>query len=199
FTPLGIEVGHACYAPVFPHVDPRHHAIGADLGSVADGIGNVADERALLGSNFTALDAKTTIDAMRTISMRAGVDGNRTARADPNAQGATSFNEDVANPSHRMRSVRIAMRIAPGEVGGTGNRNFFLQQRIIRLEVLIGDGPVGSNAILGVDAKIGWVETRRKACPMDGATTDPFPTIIRAQRNRVLAAGNAQLVPVELG
>src|SRR5436305_13109544 len=58
---VGIEIGNSRHALIFPHIDARDHAVGANLGSMTQRIRDMADERALLCSHLAALDAEPSI------------------------------------------------------------------------------------------------------------------------------------------
>src|SRR5437764_5261603 len=96
-----------------------------------------------------------------------------------------------------MRPVRISVRISPREVGWTGHWNFSLQEFVVGFQVLVGDGPICADSVFCVHPKIRWMEARSERRPMNGATAHAFAAVIFAQRERIFAAGNPQIVPVE--
>ena len=117
-------------------------------------VGHVADQGTLLGPHFTALNTEAAIDAVRTVRVRTGGDGYRTTRADTDTQFSTSFNQHIAYAAHRVRPIGVAVWVAPGIIGGSGDGNFFLKQFIIGFEVFVGDRPIYAYTVLRVHAKI---------------------------------------------
>ena len=128
----------------------------------------------------------------------AGEYGNRAARADANAQFGAAANQHVADPTHRVRPIRISVWIAPREVRGSGYRDLALDEFVIGFKVLIGDGPVGAHAVFGIDAKIGWVKTWSKRCPVDRAAAYALAAIVGSQGKWIPAARYSQIVPVKI-
>jgi hypothetical protein len=53
-----------------------------------------------------------------------------------------------------MRSINIAVGVAPGIISGTGDGDFFLKKLVIRLEVFVGERPVNAYPVLAIDTKI---------------------------------------------
>ena len=106
-------------------------------------------------------------------------------------------NQYIADAAERMRTIRMTVRIAPGKPGRSSNRNLPLQQFVIRLQIPIGDGPVDTDAIFGVDAKVGRMKARCKSSPVNRASAHAFAAVVRTERERMRSAGNAQIVPIE--
>src|SRR5579875_1465037 len=149
-----IEVRDTRHEAIFAQVHPRHHRIRAYLRPVLYRIGHMADQRALLRAHLAALNAEAAIDAVWPVAMRTGVDSDRPALADRNAQRSAALHQRFGWPAKWMWPVGIAMWIAPGKIGGACDGHLALQQLVIRLEVLIGDRPVGANAILRIDTEV---------------------------------------------
>jgi hypothetical protein len=97
-----------------------------------------------------------------------------------------------------MRTIGMAVRLAPGIVSRAGDRHLPLKQFVVRLDVCVIDGPVDTDAILRVDLEVGGMEAGHKRSPVNGASADALAAIVRAQRKRILATCNAQVVPVEV-
>src|SRR6185312_1066612 len=97
-----------------------------------------------------------------------------------------------------MRTVWIAMRIAPGKVRRTRDGNLALQQFVVGFQVVIGNGPVRSHAVFGIYAEIRRMEARRECRPMHRSAADSFSAVIFTKRQRMLAARNPQIGPVQL-
>src|SRR5947209_2030591 len=74
---IGIEVGHAGYAPIFAKIDASHHTVVANFSPMAKSVRHVTDQCALLGSHLTALNTEAAIDAVLPVSMCARGDGHR--------------------------------------------------------------------------------------------------------------------------
>src|SRR5579859_498321 len=100
-----IEIAHTVGQTVLVEIDACDHAARADLRAMPDGIRYMTDERALLGTDLTPLDAEATIDAMRTITERASIDGDGTARHHGNAESGTASHEHIPNATQWMLAV----------------------------------------------------------------------------------------------
>ena len=66
---VAVEIDHAIDAAVLSQIHARGHGVSANLSSVLDGIGHVSDERACLGPDLAALQAKSAIDAVGAVAM----------------------------------------------------------------------------------------------------------------------------------
>src|SRR5947209_1510574 len=97
-----------------------------------------------------------------------------------------------------MWTIRVAVRIAPREMRRARDRNLTFKQLVIRLQVVIVDGPIRSNAVLAIHTKIGRMKTRGEGCPVNRSSSDTTAAVVLSQGKRILAAGNAQIRPVEL-
>ena len=150
------------------------------------------------GSDLASLQAKPAIDAMRSVAMRSRQNRDRPTGNGSDTEVRAAANQHIANAAQWMRPIRMTMRIAPGKPGRAGNRNFPLQQLVVRLQVPIGDGPVGADPIFGVDAKVGGMKARRESSPVNRASAHAFAAVIRAERERMRSAGDTQIVPIEL-
>ena len=109
-----VEVVDASDAPVFAQLHARDHAALADLCAVLQRIGNMRNQRARLGSHLAALQAETTIDTMWPVTVRAGKDRDRAPDGDRNIQRGAALDQGITNPAHRVRTISIAVRMAPG-------------------------------------------------------------------------------------
>src|SRR6185437_7538017 len=94
-------------------------------------------------------------------------------------------NQHIPNPAHRVRAIRMAVWISPGIICWASNWYFAFEQFIVGLQVPIGHGPIGANAIFCVDTEIGRMKTRREGCPMYGAAANTLSAIVGAQRQRM--------------
>src|SRR5258708_9186194 len=116
---IGIKIGDACNSSILAHIDARDHGIGTYLCSVTNSVRNVADQRALFCTDLAALDTESAIDTVRSISVRAFINRYGTSGDDTNAEPRTSLDQNIADPSQRMRSVAIAVWLTPWIVSGT--------------------------------------------------------------------------------
>jgi len=83
--------------------------------------------------------------------------------------------------------------------GGLGaDRHLLRQQHVVGLDVRVVDGPVGANAVAGVDLEVGGVKTRGERGPVNGAAAYAFAAVVAAEGERVFTAGDAEVVPVKL-
>ena len=185
-------------AAVFAQFDARDHAVVADLRALFERVGNMGDQRAGLGAHFAALDAEAAIDAVRAVAVRAGENGNRAADRHRDVERGAALDQRVADAAHRMRPVGIAVRMAPGIIRGPGDRHFQFELLIVGLNVFVGDGPVGADAIARVDLEVGRVKPRRERGPVHRAAAHALAAVVRAEGQRIGAAGDARIVPVEL-
>ena len=111
----------------------------------------MSDQRTRFSADFAALNAEAAVDAVRPIAMRSGQDRHRASRADTNAELGAASNEHIADAAQWVRTIRIPMWIAPGEISWPGDRNFALQQFVVGLKVVVRDRPVGSDAVLRIE------------------------------------------------
>jgi hypothetical protein len=196
--PFAVEVEDAFDAAVVAERDARGHGIGPDFCAMRDGVGYMSDESAGLGADLAALDAEAAIDAVRAVSMGCGEDRDGSTGDGADAETGAAADEDVADSSHGMRAVGMAVRVSPGKPGGAGDGHLKFKKLVVRFEVPVGDGPVDADAVGGVDVEVRWMKARREGGPVDGASADAFAGVVVAEGEGMLAAGDAQIVPVEL-
>src|SRR5579872_351976 len=147
FVAVAIEIDNTVNAAVLAQTNARGHRMSANLCTVGDGIGHVGDESACFGADLAALEAKPAIDAVRPIPMRSGKDCDRPPGYRSKAELSATEHQHIAYAAQRMRSVGMAMRIAPREPGWPGNWNLPLQQFVVRLQIPIGQWPVNADGI----------------------------------------------------
>ena len=152
----------------------------ANLGTVGNGIGHMGNQRACFRTDLAALQTKSAIDAVWTISVRCGEDRNRPSRNCANPQFRTPTHKNVADPAKRMRSIRMPVWIAPRKPGWSGNGDLPLQQFIIRFEIPIRNRPIDAYAVFRVHPKIRRMKTRGESCPVNSASTDSLTAVVRA-------------------
>src|SRR5205823_1481044 len=75
--PVRVKVGDASDESILAHINTGNHTVSANFSAVTNGIRNMADQGALLGSYLTALNAETTIDAVLTVAVRTFENGYR--------------------------------------------------------------------------------------------------------------------------
>ncbi len=90
------------------------------------------------------------------------------------------------------------MRIAPGIVRRTSHGQFALDQFVVGFEIPVRDGPVGADSFAGIDVEIGGMKSWREGRPVDRASTNTLAAVVGAQRERVFAARDPFVVPVEI-
>ena len=110
------------------------------------------------------------------------------ARALPRAQRAGA---------DRVRAVRVAVRVAP-RPALPGDRQLALEPLVVGLQLLVGDRPVGGDAVAGADLEVGGVKARGEAGVVDHRAADAAAAVVLAELDRVLAADHPRLGPVEL-
>ena len=104
----------------------------ADFGAAVEGIGNVRDEGAGLRADLAALDAEAAVDAVRAVAVGAGEDGDRATDGDRDVERCAALDESVADAAHRVRTIGVAVRMAPGIVGRPGNRHLQFELLVVR-------------------------------------------------------------------
>ncbi len=194
---VAVDIDNAISPAIVAQADARSHRMRANLRAMSDGIGHMGDQRACFRTDLAALQAKTAIDAMWTISMRSGKDRNGSSRNRANPKAGASTNQNITDSAKRMRSIRMSVWIAPRKPGRSGNRNLPLQQFVIRFEIPIRDRPIDADAVFRVHPKVRGMKTRGESCPVDGASADSLTAVVRAQGEWICAAGDTQIVPVE--
>ena len=159
------------------------------------GVGDVGDQRAGLGVDLAALQAEAAVDAVRAVPEPAVGDRDR---ADPgrDAGGGRAAEEDLAVAGHRVRVVRVAVRVTPGPVL-PGDRQFGLELLVVRLEVGVADGPVGADPVGGEGVEVGRVEAGGVPGVVDHGAADAAAGVVGPQRDRVVAADLPGLGPVQ--
>jgi hypothetical protein len=114
---------------------------------MTDGIRNVTDKRTLLGAYFAALNAEAAIDTVLPVLMRARSNGYGAASNNGNTELGASFYQDIGHSTERMRAIGIAMWVTPRVVGRASDRNFSLQEFIIRFEFIVRNRPVYGDSV----------------------------------------------------
>ena len=187
------DPGHAPGRVVEHHLGG--HAVRADLGAVLDRVGNVGHQRRCLGVDLAALQAIAAVDAVRTVAERAVGDADRPdAHLDAELAGAVA--RGVGAAGDRMRRVRVAVRVAPRpEVAG--HRQFELEALVVALEVGVADRPVLPHPVATADLEVGGMKSRAVAGVVDHRAADPVPAVVLAELDRIRAAGDAVVGPVE--
>ena len=99
-----------------------------------------------------------------------------------NAEVGTAANQNIADPSHRMGTKGIAVRIPPGKIGWSRNRHFQFHQLVIGFQFVITQRPIRADAVSLINAKVRWMEARSECRPMDGAAANTLAAIIASKR-----------------
>ena len=164
-------------------LDPDDVGVGADLDPVLDRVGQVGDQRGRLRVDLAALQAEAPVDAVRAVAEGAVGDPDRAdPHLDPGRMGPGAGT--IGSPRDRMGAVGIAVRIAPGPVL-PGDRQLPLHPLVMRLQLPVGDRPVGADAVPRPDLEVGGMEARRVAGVMDHRAADPVAAVVLAQLHRV--------------
>ena len=159
-------------------------------------VGQVRDVRAGLGVDLAALQAVAAVDAVRTVAERPVDDPDRAdPHLDPAAPGALA--QHGGSPGHRVRGVRVAVRIAPRPVL-PGHRQLPLHLRVVRTQVRVGDRPVRADAVPALRGEVRRVEAGRVAGVVHHRPADAPAGVVLAQLDRVRAADDPLLGPVEV-
>ena len=175
--------------------DPADHAVRPDLGTVRQRIRDVGDQRAGLGVDLAALQAETTVDAVRPVAEPSVRDGYR---ADPGVDAGRpgAAQEDLAVPAHPVGMVRVAVRIAPRPVL-PGDRQLLLDRLVVRPELGIVDRPVRAHPVQAEGVEVGRVEAGCVAGEVHHRAADAAAGVVGSERHRVVTADLARLGPVQ--
>ena len=122
---------------------------------------------------------------MRPVCPRAAENGHRAAGAHAHPELRAPANQHVADAAHRMRSVGVAVRIAPREIRSR-HRHFSFHEFVIRLEVPVGERPIHADAILGMNLEIRRMKARCEGSPVHRASADALAAIVCSQSQRIL-------------
>ena len=163
--------------------DPGHHAVGSDLGAVGQGVGDVGDQRRGLGVDLAALEAEPPVDAVRAVAEAPVGDGHRTdAGLDAERMGAA--HEDLPVAAQGLGRIGIAVRVAP-RPGLAGHGELLFDGLVVRLEVLVADGPVRADPVAAGGFEVGGVKAGRVAGVVDHRPADAPPRVVGAERNGI--------------
>ena len=97
-----------------------------------------------------------------------------------------------------MRAIGVAVGMAPRIVSRTCDRHLELNLLVIGSQVVVTHRPIDGNAVFRVHAEVRRVQPRRKGRPVYGTTANATTAIVGAEGQRMLAAGDAEIFPVEL-
>ena len=89
------------------------------------------------------------------------------------------------------------MRMTPGIVGRPGDWHLQFELLVVWTNDFVIDRPVGAYSIPCVNLEIRGMEPRSKSRPVHRAAA-ASTAVVRAQRKRIGAAGDARLFPVKL-
>ena len=96
-----------------------------------------------------------------------------------------------------MRGERVAVRVAPRPVL-SGDRELGLDLLVVWPQVPIVDRPVDTHSVIGCGGEVGGVEAGRVARVVDHRSADAAAGVVLPELDRVVAADDALLRPVEL-
>ncbi len=169
--------------------------VGADLRAVRERVGHVRDQRRRLCIDLAALQAKASVDAMRPVAEAAVGDRHR---ADPHGdpEPFAPVDEHVAVARHRLSLKRVAVRITP-RPWLAGDWQLLLDLFVVRPQLVVRDGPVRADAVVGEGREVGRMEARRVAGVVHHRSADAAPRVVRTHRHRIRAADESRIGPVE--
>ena len=110
---------------------------------------------------------------------------------------ARSRPRDLGPAGDRVGGVRVAVRVAPRPVLA-GHRQLELEPLVVGLQVLVGDRPVLPHPVARADLEVGGMKARAVAGVVDHRAADAVAGVVLAELDRVLAADDPLLGPVEL-
>src|SRR5207247_7885056 len=96
----------------------------------------------------------------------------------------------------RMRRMRIGVWISPRPVL-SGDGELELDPLEVRLEVPVGDRPVGADAVARTDLEVRRVKARRVTGEVRHRAADALPRVVLAHLDRIAAADEPFVRPVE--
>jgi hypothetical protein len=105
--------------------------------------------------------------------------------------------EDLAVPAHRVRPVRVAVRVAP-RPGLAGHREFLLELLVVRAQLGVAHRPVGAHPVPAPRGEVTRVEPRGVARVVDHRAADAAPGVVRAHRHRVGSRDDPRVGPVQV-
>ena len=199
-----LEAGHAAAHVVHADraagavidLDAGDHRVGPDLGAAGQRVRDVGDQRGRLGVDLAALQAEPAVDAVRPVAEPAVGDGHR---ADPGLDAglAGAAQEHLAVAAHRVRPVRVGVRVAPRPVLA-GDRQLLLDLLVVGPQVGVADRPVRADPVVGPGGEVTGVEPRRVAGVVHHRPAHAPARVVRAERHRVSAVDHPRLGPVQV-
>ena len=99
-------------------------------------------------------------------------------------------------PRNRVWSKGVTVWVAPRPVL-SGHRQLEFDALVVATDVLIADRPICSYAVESVRLEVAGMEPWRVAGVVDHGAADAAPGVVLAQLDRVVAAENALLRPVQ--
>jgi len=186
-----------CYpfpVPVSQH--PCHHAVCQDFRSIAYGPGDMMYQGAVLGVRHTSLVAEAPVGT-RGPSVKRGGQNSQGGNCTPDTQCLTPSPENLCIGTYRL-PLRIWVRPvegAPGKHPGAGNPDILFNFAVIRLQVLIGNGPVFSYTVKCFGTEVTLMETVKDSGKVYRASSGPSSGVIMPHAERVTAGNNAGIIP----
>src|SRR5262249_50481643 len=120
------------------------------------------------GTRGAAGRTPAAVDAGGPAIIRGGVDGNRWSEG-MRAEGPGAARQQLGVPVHRVRWHRQRVRLRRKRAALAGHPKFALHPGVMLAEVVVADGPVGSDALAGVGAKVETLKTGHHPKPCQGA------------------------------
>ena len=154
------------------------------------------DQRARLGVDLASLQAESPVDAMRAVAEPAVRNGDRSDLG-RDAQLPGAAQEHLAVAAHRVRPVRVAVRVAPGPVLAR-DRQFLLDRPVVRQQVAVAERPVRAHPVLAEGGEVAGMEARRVARVVHHGAAHAAARVVRAERHRVGPADHPRLGPVQV-
>ena len=162
---------------------------------MSQGVGHMGDERGGLGVDLAPLEAEATVDAVVPIPEAPVGDGDGSHPGlDPSRRCAPQ--EDLAVPADRLGGVGVGMRVSPGP-GLPRDRKLLFDLLVVRAEVLVGDRPVRTAAVLGEGPEVGGVEPRHVTGVVHHGPAHAPAGVVRPERHRIRAGDDPGFIPIE--
>ncbi len=161
-----------------------------------DGVGNVRHQRAALGVDLAALQAKSPVNAVRAVAEGAVGDAHR-ADAHRHAELVGPKDQALRRAADRVGAVGVAVNVAPGPVLPGGGQ-LHLAGLVVPRHVPVTDRPVRADAVERLGHEVRGVKPRHVSGVVNHAAADAVPGVVLAHFHRVLAADDALAVPVDV-
>ena len=197
-----VPVDDAGHPPIGVTFDPVDHALGTNLGTVGDRLGQIGGVHAGLRGIATALVAGTAVHAglAQPAALLLPIARHDRCRCVGNShtERRTAAGHHVRRGISPGRWQRIPAFGIPGVCGRAGDADETLDSFDVAHQFGMGDRPVVSHTGQRSQPQVARIGTRREGAPMQGRSSDAGAAVVRAEGRRRGAAAQAFLHPVDV-